>query len=57
MVKNDPPNDGRKKALVGNLVRGLARKLINRQTLITAFQILYWIVKIARVLIRLMGGS
>ena len=57
MVDNDPPKNERKIAAVVHRVRGLARKLINRRTLITAFQILYWIVKIARLIYRLKGDS
>lgn len=57
MVEDDPPNDERKKATVANWVRGLAHLLLNRRTLIIAFQVLWWIVKIARLLSRLMGGS
>ena len=57
MVENDPPNDERKKATIANWVQGFSRILLNRRTLIIAFQVLYWIVKIARLLSRLMGGS
>ena len=57
MVDNDPLKDERKNAAVVNRVRGLARKLINRRTLIIAFRILDWIVKIACLIYRLKGDS
>ena len=56
-MKDDASNVERNTASVDTLVCGLARKLVNRRTLIIAFQILFWIVKIARLLSRLMGNS
>ena len=58
MVENsDPPNVERKKASVCTWVRGIARKLVNRRTLMLALQALYWVVKLARMLARLFGDS
>ena len=37
--------------------RGIARKLVNRRTLMLALQALYWVVKLARWLTRLFGDS
>ena len=44
----DPPSDERKTASARRRVRGLGRKLVNRYTLIAAFQIVYWTVRIIR---------
>ena len=57
MVEDDPPNVERKKASVCTWARGIARKLVNRRTLMLALQILLWIVKLARWLSRLFGDS
>ena len=57
MVEDDPPNVERKKASVCTWVRGIARKLVNRRTLMLALQALYWVVKLARWLTRLFGNS
>jgi hypothetical protein len=51
MVDNNPPKDERKKTAVVNWARGVIRKLLNRQTLIIALQVLYWIVKLARLFV------
>ncbi len=56
-MTNETSNAERNDASVDSSARGLARKLVNRRTLITALQILYWIVKFARLLARLMGNS
>ena len=50
-------NAERNTASIDTGARGLARKLVNRKTLIIALQVLFWIVKIARLLSRLMGNS
>ena len=55
--KADPPNVEWKKASVCTWVRGIARKLVNRRTLMLALQALYWVVKLARMLARLFGDS
>lgn len=52
----DPPSDERKTAGARKRVRGLGRKLVNRYTLIVAFQIVYWTVRIAKA-VRLMFGD
>ena len=58
MVENaDPPNVERKKVSVCTWVCGIARKLVNRRTLMLALQALYWVVKLARMLARLFGDS
>ncbi len=56
-MKDDTSNAGRDTASVGTWACGLARKLVNRRTLIIALQVLYWVVKIARLIARLMGNS
>ena len=56
-MKHETSNAERKDVSVGNWAHGFARRLVNRRTLIIALQILYWIVKIARLLARLMGNS
>jgi hypothetical protein len=48
MVDNNPPKDERKKTAVVIWARRVIRKLVNRQTLMIALQVLYWIVKFAR---------
>jgi hypothetical protein len=56
-MEDETSNAERKYASVGSWTRGLARMFVNWRTLLIALQILYWIVKFARLLARLMGNS
>ncbi len=51
----DPPSDERKIASVRRRARGLGRKLVNRHTLIAAFQIVYWTVRIIKAVRQMFG--
>lgn len=51
----DPPSDERKTAGVRRRARGLGRKLVNRHTLIAAFQIVYWTVQTIKVVRQMFG--
>ncbi|MGH6876907.1 MAG: hypothetical protein ACREHV_05935 [Rhizomicrobium sp.] len=53
--KTGPPGVGRSSAKFWRQVRGCGRKLVNRKTLITAFQIVLWTERIVRVVKRLVG--
>jgi hypothetical protein len=51
----DPPSVERKLAEFCKRVRGFGRKLVNRRTLLTAFQIVLWTVRIAKLMKQLFG--
>jgi hypothetical protein len=46
----DPPSDERKIAGARRRAKGFGRKLVNRRSLIAAFHIVYWTVRIAKLL-------
>jgi len=52
---SDPPSDERKRAEFWRRVRGKARKLVNRQTLLLAIRILELMVRLAEKLNQLFG--
>jgi hypothetical protein len=56
-MEEDASNAERNTASIDTAARGLVRKLVNRKTLIIALQILFWVVKIAPLLSRLIGNS
>jgi hypothetical protein len=51
----DPPSDERKITSAKRRARGLGRKLVNRHTLIAALKIVYWTVRIAKVVRQMFG--
>jgi hypothetical protein len=51
----DPPSVERKTTSVRRRVRGFYRKLVNRHTLIAAFQIVDWTVRIIKVVRQMFG--
>jgi len=52
----DPPSVERKSAGFWKWARDILRRLVNRKTLMTAFLIVLWAVRIARLLKQLFGG-
>lgn len=52
----DPPSDERKKVGLWEKERGLARKLVSRETLIAAIGIVQLVVRIATLIKELFGG-
>jgi len=52
----DPPSVERKRAKSWKRVRGIGRKLVNKRTLMMAFQIVIWTTRIALLLKHLFGG-
>jgi hypothetical protein len=51
----DPPGAERKCSDFCKRVRGLFRKLVNRRTLLIAFQVVFWVYRIVRMIGRLLG--
>ena len=52
---SDPPSDERKRAEFWKRVRGICRKLVNRQTLMIAIRAIELVVRVAEILNRLFG--
>ena len=54
-ITTDPPGDERKTANARRRARSLGRKFVNRHTLIAAFQIVYWTVRIIKAVRQMFG--
>jgi hypothetical protein len=52
---SDPPSDERKRAEFWKRVRGICRKLVNRQTFMLAVRVVNLMVRVAELLKRLLG--
>lgn len=52
----DPPSVERENAGFRDCVRDLGRKLVNPGTLMGAIRLLYWVVRIATLVMRMFGG-
>ncbi len=52
----DPPSNERNSVGFGLRMRGFGRKFVTRETLIFAFQIVQWTVRIAELVTRLRDG-
>lgn len=52
----DPPSDEQKNVGFRRWVRGFARVLINRKTLLTAIQITLWVIRVVQFVAWMLGG-
>ncbi len=47
---NDPPSDEREKADIWKWLRSIARKLMTRKTLLLAFDVILFVVKLIKII-------